>query len=166
MRDLRMKGLRAFLAVLAVAAVVAVAACGGGGDDDDNYDFNGTWTMTSTVVQSNIPGIPVGLAGVDVVLITQSGTNISVAIEEVVVQDGTCDPNAGTFTVSGVDGPLVIATTGTKIDDDTMAGEWKIAGGPYLARATYTMQLVTRNRAAGADFGKPGLAAKALQTLK
>jgi hypothetical protein len=165
MADRWRKGLRATLAVLLMAAVGAVGACGGG-DDDNDYNFNGTWTMTSQIVQSNLPGFPVGLAGVDVAKVAQSGTTIAVGIEGTPLQNGTCDPNAGTFAVSGVDGPLVLATNGTRVDDNTMSGEWTMAGGPYLVRATHTMELVTRNLAAGAQVGKPGFAAKAAQALK
>lgn len=160
-------GLRAILVVLAVAAVGAVAGCGGGGDDDGgNYDFSGTWTMTSVVVQSNLPGFPVGTAGTDIAKVSQSGTAIVVVVQGVAPQSGTCDPGAGTFAVSGVDDGVVIATNGTAVDENTMSGEWTMTSGPYLARATYTAELVSRNLAAGAQTAKAGLAAKAVEILK
>ncbi len=157
----------ACLTVLAVALLGAMSACGGGGgDEEDNYDFSGTWVMTSVIVQSNLPGFPAGQSGSDVARITQSGTSISLAVEEVAVQNGTCDPKAGTFSVSGADGPLAISTNGTRVDGDTMSGGWTMTGGTVFVRATHTMQLSSRNRAAGASGARGGFAAALLRSRR
>jgi len=154
------------LAVLAIAGVVSLAACGGsGGDGGGQYDFNGTWAAEVMVVQSNIPQVPVGYHGTDVARVTQSGTNISVSFEGVVPLTGTCDPAAGTFTASGVDGPLTVAMNGAKVDEDSMAGEITMSGGAVFVRMAYTANLVSRNRMA-AGVVRGGSVAVVLDSLR
>lgn len=168
MNALRRKWTRPWLvvlAVLAVAGLAGVTACGGGDDDDDEpYDFNGTWAVESTVVQSNVPQVPVGMRGTDIARVTQSGTNITVAIEGVAPLTGTCDPVAGTFNAAGTDGPLTLQMNGARVDDDTMSGELAMSGGPVLVRMTYTANLVSRTLSAGNAAGD-GLA-RALRSLR
>jgi hypothetical protein len=154
------------LAVLAVACMSGVAGCGGGDDDDDDeYDFNGTWPVVATIVQSNVPQLPVGDTYSDVLRITQSGTNITVAIEGIVPLTGTCDPAAGTFTASGVDGPVTIQMNGVKVDDDTMSGEMTWSGGPGLVKFTWTANLVNRSLTISSGTSRGGLAS-ALRSLR
>jgi hypothetical protein len=93
-------------------------------------------------------GAAAGCGGVDIVKVSQSGTTIAVGIAGVPLQSGTCDPQAGTFAVSGTVNGLVIAATGTKVGENTMSGEWTIGGGPVFARAAYTAELVSRSFAA------------------
>jgi hypothetical protein len=164
----RRKWTRPWLLVLVVLAIAGIAACSSGDDDEDGdgqYDFNGTWAMNETVVQSNVPQFPVGLRGTDVARITQSGTSITVVIEDVAPMAGTCDPVAGTFTVAGSDGPVAIQMNGVKVDEDTVSGELTMSGGPVLIRFTYTMNLTSRNRSASNPAAGNGIAA-VLRTLR
>jgi len=149
------------LAVLAVAVMGGMAGCSDDDDDDDGggqYDFNGTWATSLTVVQSNVPQIPVGDAGMDVLRITQSGTNITAAFPGVAPMTGTCDPAAGTFTVTGVDGPLTMQMNGVKVDDDTMSGEMIWSGGPVFVKFTWTANLTSRSLAVSSGMSGGSLA--------
>jgi hypothetical protein len=148
--------------------MAGVAGCGGGDDDDDgggHYDFNGTWAADSTVVQSNVPGVPVGLSGTDVIRITQSGTNIIVVVDDIAPLNGTCDPAAGTFTATGTDGPITLQMNGVKVDDDTMSGELTMTSGAGFTKFTYTANLTSRSRAVS-SAAAGGAVAAALRSLR
>ncbi|HEY5999522.1 MAG TPA: hypothetical protein VI078_09535 [bacterium] len=152
------RGILALVIVL-VAAVALSVGCGGGGGGDDQFDFNGTWNITSRVIQSNVREIPVGMQGVDVAHVTQAGTRLSVAIEGLPTLTGTCDPAAGTFAVEGRVGSGVFSIAAAKDSEETMSGTTTIASGPKLVRMTCTLQLVDRRRAAagrgaGGDLGR------------
>lgn len=157
------------LAVLAVAVMGGMAGCSDDDDDDDDgggqYDFNGTWAADSLVVQSNVPGVPVGMSGTDIFRITQSGTNITVVIDDLAPLTGTCDPAAGTFSAAGMDGPVALQINGTKVDGDTMSGEVTLTSGAGFTKFTWTANLTSRNRAASSAAAGSGIAA-ALRSLR
>jgi hypothetical protein len=141
---------------MVLVLVGLVAACSSGGDDVADYNFNGTWTFALTVVQSNVPSVPVGTAGIDVVRITQTGTGINAIIAGVPPMIGACDPVNGTFSATGASGVVIVTIAGVAVDDDTMDGELTMTNGPAIIRFQGTMQLATRDRAAAGPSGFVG----------
>lgn len=154
---------KAGLFLLAVVMVTGWAGCS---KDKDDYDFNGTWSGFSTVVESNLPGVPVGLQGVDTIVITQSGTNISGVLDGDIPLSGTCDPSKGTFSMTGSTGPVIYGMAMQKEDKDTLSGTTTITAGPYIARFTTTMNLVSRNKSAVMTGGNgDGMASSLIRAL-
>jgi hypothetical protein len=136
------------LFLLAVVMVGMVGCSGGsdGGSDGGNYDFNGTWSASSTVVESNLSDYPVGTNGADTLVITQSGTAISGVLDGTYSLSGTCDPGSGSFSMTGKAGSATWEVTMQKEDADTLSGTFTITGGSLHAKFSTTMNLVSRNK--------------------
>ena len=111
------------------------------------FDFNGTWAASSTITESNLPNFPVGKHGTDTFVITQSGTTISAVMDGDQNLSGTCDPEAGTFTMRGSSGSAVTSVSMQKVDADSLSGQMTITGGVYLVRLSSTMTLTSRSKA-------------------
>jgi hypothetical protein len=144
-------------ALLALSGLMAgLAGCSSGGDggsDGGNYDFNGTWSGTSKVTESNLSTFPVGTTGTTTLVITQSGTTISGVLDSELTLSGTCDPTKGTFSMTGKLGAVTYGATMQKEDADTLSGTLTITGGSYLIRFNTTLNLVSRNKSAAMTGG-------------
>lgn len=153
------KGKMALAAVLLLAGFTACTSSNGDGDGDGNpandYNFNGSWAVSGTVVASNVPTIPVGRALRDTARVVQTATAISLQYPGVPIMTGTCDPAAGTFFVIGGVIPR-ISQNGTAVDVDTVSGQIVMGYGPLSVTFNYTMQLNARNAANALDEAPTG----------
>lgn len=119
---------------------------GGGGSADGAYNFNGQWRQNWTVVSAT-PQYRVGDTGNNWATIVQTGTSISVTFPGRPTLTGTCDPVAGTFSVSGSQAspPQTYRLEGRKVNATTMSGqEYFTAGADARYELSWTMELIGR----------------------
>ena len=138
-------GAGVFAVVLSAGLIGFMSGCGGGGSDaDTGYNFNGYWKQTWTVV-SGTSWTP-GDKGDNWATISQSGTSITLEFPGRPPMSGTCDPVAGTFSVSGVNPPQSYALDGWSTGENSMAGQehFMMSSGSATGLLSWTMELIRR----------------------
>jgi hypothetical protein len=128
--------------VLVAAVLAGVAGCN---SDPDEYDFNGTWNVSAVVNQSSTPLVPVGQTSSSVKTIIQDGTSFVLVADDGSRMSGTCDPKAGTFTVTdtGAVGSTLVMS-GHAVDGRTLTAEVSITLADLAVHLTYTFDLLSR----------------------
>lgn len=139
----RTRRIRALFAAAVIAATITGCASSDNGGGDTGFDFNGYWEQDWTLVRGT-QQYTVGSKGKNWATITQNGTSLTLVFPGRSALSGSCDPTAGTFSVTGADPPKSYRLEGRAVDSSTLAGEEVFVSGDATFTLDWTMRLVRR----------------------